>query len=343
MSSELKEFRGSNDAIDDPSELRRRIGEDGYIFIRGLHDADRLRGLRLEMLEVIRDGGWLRPGTDLNDGIADVSRRCTEGDLEYVDVYHDLYKLESFHRAGHWPEVLSVMQALADGDVLPHPSKIARIWFPQYVDHTTPAHQDFVHFQGSYETYTCWSPVGDCPVDLGGLAVIPGSHKSNIVLEHHFSLGAGSLSVDEDQQTGNWHTTDYEIGDALIFHSLTIHQALPNVTGDRLRISLDNRYQDASLPIAEQMLEPHLSNYGELSWEQVYRDWERKDLQYYWKRNGLDVVPRDASYSDKGFEEALARARKGEQNARVYLERTLRTDPDSDRGKAAAEALRELT
>ena len=343
MSNDLKEFRVSNDALNAPFELRRRIAEDGYVFIRGLHDADRLWGLRLEMLEVIRDGGWIRPGTELNDGVADVSRRCTEGDLEYVDVYHDLYRLESFHRAGHWPEVISILKALADGDVLPHPNKIARIWFPQYVDHTTPAHQDFVHFQGSYETYTCWSPVGDCPVELGGLAIIPGSHKSNVVFDHHFSLGAGSLAVDVDQQSGTWHTTDYEIGDALIFHSLTIHQALPNTTGDRLRISLDNRYQNRSLPIAEQMLEPHLSNYSPLSWEQVYRDWEREDLQFYWKQNGLDVVPRDASYSDKGFEDALALARKGDQTARLHLERAVKVDPDSDRGKAAAEALRDLT
>jgi hypothetical protein len=38
------------------------------------------------------------------------------------------------------------------------------------------------------------------------------------------------------------------MGDALIFPSLTVHQALPNLTQDRLRVSLDNRYQALSQP-----------------------------------------------------------------------------------------------
>jgi len=40
-----------------------------------------------------------------------------------------------------------------------------------------------------------------------------------------------------------WHTTDFKAGDALLFHSHTIHKALPNLTPDRLRLSTDNRYQ----------------------------------------------------------------------------------------------------
>ena len=40
-------------------------------------------------------------GTDPVDGIADVAARCTEGDVEYTEVYHEVYKLESFHRAAH--------------------------------------------------------------------------------------------------------------------------------------------------------------------------------------------------------------------------------------------------
>ena len=100
MAEELTEFRVSNDASDDAAELRRRIAEDGYLFFRKLQDPDQLRQLRLEMLGVIRDGGWLQAGTDPIDGIADLSRRCAEGDVAYADVYHEVYKLESFHRPG---------------------------------------------------------------------------------------------------------------------------------------------------------------------------------------------------------------------------------------------------
>ncbi len=44
----------------------------------------------------------------------------------------------------------------------------------------------------------------------------------------------------------------------LVFHSLTMHKALPNATQDQVRISLDNRYQRVRDPIDEGALKPHL-------------------------------------------------------------------------------------
>ena len=341
MTVGFQEFRVSNDAIDDPEELRRRIDTEGYLFFRSLQDPDKLWALRRDILGVCREGGWLREGTDLTAGIAETAHRCTEGDLEYAQVYHEVYKLESFHRAGHWPEVLAMMQQVMRGPVLPHPQKIARLWFPQYAEHTTPIHQDFVHFQGSYQTYTCWTPVGDCPRELGGLALLAGSHRINAIHDHHFSLGAGSLAIVPEQLEGQWVTTDYAIGDTLIFHSLTVHQALPNRTADRLRISLDNRYQGLDQPIAEHMLLPHLRAHHELTWEEVYRDWGSQELQYYWRDLDLKVLPRDEGWVTRVFEEALSLARQGDAGARHHLTRLLQRNPDSDQARAATAALRE--
>jgi hypothetical protein len=341
VTEEFQEFRVSNDAIEDGEELRRRIDAEGYLFFRSLQDPDRLRALRREILAVCREGGWLQEGTDLVAGIANLSRRCTEGDIEYTEVYHEVYKLESFHRAGHWPEVLAMVQKVIGGPVLPHPQKIARLWFPQYAEHTTPIHQDFVHFQGTYQTYTCWTPVGDCPRELGGLALLAGSHTIDAVHDHHFSLGAGSLAIDARQLAGRWVTTDYTIGDTLIFHSLTVHQALPNRTPDRLRISLDNRYQALDQPIAEHMLLPHLRTHHELTWEEVYRDWRSTELQYYWRDLDLKVLPKNESWGARGFEEALALARRGDPGAQHHLARLVKRNPDSEQGRAAAAALGE--
>ena len=144
---------------------------------------------------------------------------------------------------------------------------------------------------------TCWAPVGDCPVELGGLAVIPGSHKVDRVLDHHFSLGAGGLVVDEtahEEIDPVWHSTDYEMGDTLIFPALTVHKALPNYTEAQLRLSLDNRYQAVGDSIAEHMLEPH--GPSGLSWEQIYPDWSADDLKHYWKAYDNPVVSRDMSF-----------------------------------------------
>lgn len=338
---EFQEFRVSNDALSDPEELRRRMDAEGYLFFRALQDRDKLTALRREILAVLRDEGWVRNDADLMDGIADLSTRCTEGDHEYARVYHEMYKLESFHRSGHWPEVIAMLEKVIGGPVLPHPQKIARLWFPQYMEHTTPIHQDFVHFQGSYQTYTCWAPVGDCPRELGGLAVLPGSHTIDAIHEHHFSLGAGALAIDTERLNGQWVTTDYGIGDTLVFTSLTVHQALPNKTADRLRISLDNRYQGMDQPIAEHMLTPHLRAHHELTWEEVYRDWQSRDLQYYWKALDLTVIPKDESWSAKAFEEALARARRGDTHARHHLARLIARDPNTAQAQAAAAALGE--
>lgn len=345
MSTELKELHVSNDAIADAEELRRRIDDSGYLFFKRLQNPDKLLALRRQMLDVIQQGGWLVAGTDPLEGIADIGAQCTEGDVGYTDVYHQVYRLEAFHRSAHWPEVLDMVEAVLGRPAMPHPQKIARLWFPKYTEHTTPTHQDFVHFQGNFETLTCWAPVGDCPVELGGLAVLAGSHKVQRVLTHHFSLGAGSLNVHTDdysELSGDWHTTDYEIGDTLIFPALTIHKALPNLTEDRLRISLDNRYQAIGDTIAEHMLLPHLNILSELTWEDVYRDWESDELQYYWEKHSNRVVPRDMSYFDRGFAESMELARAGDPHARHYLSRFVKRDPRSPQGQAAQEVLADL-
>lgn len=342
MATTIKPFKISNDALDDTHELRRRLDDDGYLFVHGLLDATSLWDLRLQMLQVLQEGGWLQAGSHLADGIADVSKKCAEGDPEYIDVYRNVQRLEAFHRLAHAPSILTLMDKIIGEAVLPHPSKVARLWFPQNTLHTTPAHQDFVHFQGTYETYTCWTPVGDCPIELGPLAVLVGSHQSGEIYDHHFALGAGGLGLDTTQMPGEWVSSDFAIGDALIFPSRTVHQALPNVTADRLRVSLDNRYQAQSQPIAEHELHPHLSRSSGQDWDDIYPYWQSSDLQYYWKDLDLQVVPSDTSRQTKAFDEALELARQGNELARPLLIRIVKRDPDSPQAVAAQEALRAL-
>lgn len=315
----------------DASILSQRLDDEGYLFFRRLQDPEKLRSLRHEILTICKTGGWLEPNTDLDEGIAALEARCTEGDVEYREVYHQIYRLESFHRIAHCPQVMELLAKLIDGPTLPHPQKIARLWFPQYTDHTTPIHQDFVHFQGSYETLTCWTPVGTCPIELGGLAILPGSHKINAIYDHHFSLGAGFLAIDPKDLNGHWHSSDYELGDTLIFPSLTAHQALPNNTLDRLRISLDNRYQAQNLPIAEHMLEPHLGLEPKFPWEEVYKDWTSNELQYYWKTLPLDIVPRNTQWGESGLQEALELTQQGDADALYFIQRLAKQNPNDPR------------
>ena len=322
---ELRELRVSNDAMNDEAELQERMAEEGYLFFRQLQSPDKLLNLRREIMSAVQQASWLIQGTDPMDGVADINKQYTEGDNEYSAGYAKAYKLESFHRAAHCPEVTSIVEKITGKPMMPQPSKVARVWFPKYIEHTTPKHQDFVHFQGSFDNITCWAPVGDCPIELGGLAIIPGSHKVNRVLDHHFSLGAGGLVVDEtahEDVNPIWHSTNYAIGDTLFFPALTIHKALPNYTEDKLRISLDNRYQAVGDPIAAHMLEPHWPS--QLSWDEVYADWENDDLKYYWQQLDNPVVPFDASFHEKGFAEAIELARAGDQHAIYSMKRIVK-------------------
>ena len=140
----------------------------------------------------------------------------------------------------------------------------------------------------------------------------------------------------------SWHSTDYRIGDTLIFPALTIHMALPNVTEDRLRVSLDNRYQAVSDPIAEHMTEPHLSSMSPFSWDETYENWDSTEFQYYWKNRGLEVIPKDWSFSNKGFEEACELASQGSLEARHHLARLAKRASGTDQGQRALSILGEL-
>ena len=151
--------------------------------------------------------------------------------------------------------MIAVTQKLLDDVVLVHPRKIGRIGFPQNEGHQTPVHQDFFHIRGTPETYTAWVPLGDCTRQLGCLAVADGSHQLGF-LDHEPSAGPGGFAVDPGDDAA-WRCQDFAAGDVLIFHSLTMHKALPNRTRDTIRMSLDNRYSRVRDDIAPDSLQPH--------------------------------------------------------------------------------------
>ena len=128
----------------------------------------------------------------------------------------------------------------------------------------------------------------------------------------------------------------------MLFHSLTLHRALPNVTEDRLRVSLDNRYQSDFDPVAEHMLEPHLQGDPPVvSWAEIYSAWPDTTLQYYWLDRDGPISPKDNTYGEQGFADMVDRARQGEAHAVLQLQRIVNNSPTSERGRKAAQILQE--
>jgi len=276
----------------DAGELRRRAARDGYLFFGGLLPPQAILTVRRAILAVCAGHGFLAPGSDPEEAIAAPGVRCREGDPEYMAVYDEIQRLEAFHALAHAPALLEVLERLFGEEVLVHPRNIARVMFPQNNRFATPAHQDFVHIQGCEETYTAWIPLGDCPRELGGLEVLPGSHRFG-VRPTHAAEGAGGLGVETDSLGLAWAGSDFRCGDVLLFQSLCIHRGTHNLTPDRLRLSVDYRYQAASQPVVPGSLLPH---YNRLSWDEIYAGWKSGTYQYYWKRLPLRIVEWTRAY-----------------------------------------------
>jgi hypothetical protein len=334
----MQPFLDSTDALQDGPELRRRMERDGYLFIRGLVPAPALEALRLQMLAIARQGGWVQEGTPLPDAIADLRGFSLEPEPAYMQVYRPMYLLPEFHALQHHPSLMEFLGRLLDGPALPHPRIIGRIIFPQKEAFTSPAHQDFIPIQGTPDTYTAWIPLSALPPEMGGLEVAEGAHRQG-VYEFRPALGAGGLEILEPFE-GRWRGGPFAQGDALFFHSLTPHRGAPN-SSRALRLSLDARYQRADQPIAPGSLQPHSPP---MSWEEIYAGWPSAadGLKYYWKKTALEIKPYDNTYHERRDELAVEMAQRGDARAYSTLQRIVARDSDPEKKQQAAELLAKL-
>jgi len=329
-------FLNSTEVVDNGPELQARLDRDGYLFIRGLLPAKLLENLRMQLLKIARDAGWVKLNESLEDGIADLQGFCVEPEPSYMEVYRSMYKLPAFHALQHHPDLIQFFQRLLGETVLPHPRTIGRTIFPQREAYTTPPHQDFIPIQGTADTYTAWIPLGDVPAELGGLQIASGSHNRG-VYEFRPALGAGGLAV-VDPLDGTWVNSSFRQTDVLIFHSMVVHKGMPNQSR-YLRLSMDFRYQKVSESIAPGSLEPH--NHL-INWEEVYADWPSNELKYYWNKWDLKIKSYDNIYHEKRDQMAFELAASGDLAACSALQRIVARDSDLEKRKKAKELLSRL-
>jgi ectoine hydroxylase-related dioxygenase (phytanoyl-CoA dioxygenase family) len=249
------ELLDSNDALQDEHELRRRLARDGYLFVRGIVDRPRLSALRLDILRLCSEHGWLANGSSPDEGLY-AGTQFPDYTTQYMPLYRKLIRLRSFNELSRSPEIVRLFERLLGGPILVHPRNIARISFPRHYENTTQPHQDFWYIRGTPETFTTWIPCGDCARELGGLALVEGSHRGGF-RPHQPAIGAGGSGIPARDIHGRWLSTDYLAGDLLLFHAFTIHGALENRSPNRIRLSLDYRYQRADAPVDESSLRDH--------------------------------------------------------------------------------------
>ncbi|MGB8481484.1 MAG: phytanoyl-CoA dioxygenase family protein [Acidobacteriaceae bacterium] len=265
--------------------LRDEIDSRGYLLIRGLLPTDALSPLLRDITRLLYAAGWLLPDHDPLDRIADTSAACGDPDPLFKRTYQQIFNLELFHALPHHSALQRVMNMLVGERVLIHPKPIGRLIFPHCERLVVHAHQDYRFMDGDPECFTVWIPLHDCPTNLGPLQILEGSHRFGYQSHDQANIPA----IPEGTALGeDWVGGQINAGDVLIFHSLTVHAACPNLS-NQLRISLDCRFQDY-----ERVFNPaNLVFGGESgkSWEKTYAHWRSNDLKYYWKKMPLTFKP----------------------------------------------------
>jgi hypothetical protein len=233
-------FADASLLIGDPAGLRETAAEQGYLYFPGLIETGTVRQLRSRVLTVCRELGWLAPGRPEAQGIARPDIKI--GDYEdpnYLALLQRIMPLPEFTALGRHAGTLDILEKLFGGPVEGDKGSVLRVFSPHHPELATPAHQDRYYLHNMPDLWTVWQPLGACPAEMGGLAVLPGSHREGILAHDGEGIGDHILTIAEEAV---WATGDYGWGDVLMFNNLTVHRAGVN-RSIRLRLSADYRYR----------------------------------------------------------------------------------------------------
>jgi hypothetical protein len=232
----------------DQAGLRQRLAEDGYLFFRRLLRPADVQAAHDSVRAELTLGGWTRTTR------SPAGPRRTTGVREALDdpSFRAALASRGLNRLAYLPALRGLVRLILGAGAFCYPVKVLRVEYPDQrvaVTRSRHVHQDF-GISGVQDMLTTWLPLMDIPPQLGGLAVLPGSH-----------LGPPQRPRLLPPDEPGWATTDFRPGDVLLFHCLTAHAALPN-HADRIRISADFRWQAADQPApAELVLRPAAEGY----------------------------------------------------------------------------------
>ena len=242
--------------------LWARLERDGYLLLRGAISPAASVEFRRYYFAHLKASGLLEAGSDPALGIA--------SQLEYDRAALRRALFEEIVPGAVYAEFCDALsgffQWLFAASVHLHQRKLIR---HALVNDTwiTPAHYDLVYLrEGSSNLLSAWIPLGDCPVERGGLIYLEGSHRhfaARDVLEggakraEHISYDLPALAEELDTR---WLIADYRAGDVVVHSPYLLHASLNNVDANRqMRLSTDIRFQSSN-----ETIDPR--------WQQHWRD-----------------------------------------------------------------------
>ena len=273
-------LESSTHLLNDAPALRERMAAEGYLFMPGLLERDQVLAARRVCAERLAAKDLLDPRHNIMDCVAREGANTafmpelTKGNEPLMRVLYD-------------GPMIQFYEALIGGPVL----HFDYTWFRAVSPgRGTQAHMDVVYMgRGTKRLYTSWTPIGEVPLEQGGLIVLEKSH-----LHERLNQGYGSKDVDtfcenrrepgytdmggggniqaggvlsknavklRDRLGGRWLTADYRVGDLLVFSVFTVHASLDNHS-NRIRLSSDSRYQSAAEPADQRWMGPNPIAHG---------------------------------------------------------------------------------
>ena len=300
MSAEaFGELRRSDSVLSDEDELRQRMADDGYLYLPGLLDLKLVKAVRKDVFDRLARLGALHADYPAYEGISNPKPdRSVSVALDYrtdgsAESLRDCLPLNELLYKGR---MISFFERFLGGDVL----CFKHIWFRAKDSVTckaTPPHSDILYMgRATHNLFTAWVPYTDVSYDMGGLMILEKSHQLD-ELESYCERDidvydanqddaplietgkklwqkSGEYSLDaistREKLGGRWLTTEYRMGDVIIFSPYMIHATTDNYS-PRMRISSDTRYQLASEPADERWVGDNPVGHGLKAKRAVYR------------------------------------------------------------------------
>jgi len=253
-----------SDPTDPINDLREQFKAQGYLWLRGILDREDVLAFRARYFEAMRDTGLLQDDSSAVDGL------YSDGDVNQNAINKakaELVRSAAYESFCLSDEIWQFYEALLGDAVYLHKRKLIRHVPPQTTI-ATGAHYDLVYLRGGTDSVcSSWIPLGDIPVEMGGLVYLENSHHIGREMEAAFSQKSAELPREEqisaynkymdktgwltkdlpalaDRTDSRWLMADYEAGDMVIHGAYTIHASTNNIDSQgRLRLSTDIRYQ----------------------------------------------------------------------------------------------------
>lgn len=221
--------------------LRETYQQQGYLWLKGFFKRDIVLRFRDYFFEIINTRG--------------------------PQAFFEIINSREYEEFCTMPRLWSFYQDFLGGEPYLHKRKLIRFNHPGE-DHCTGGHYDLIYLRaGTDRLCTSWIPLGDIPVEMGGLIYLEQSDAVGRKLEAEFRVKNADLPPDEfisaynrnmrangwvstnlmemaERFESRWLIADYEAGDMVVHSPYMIHAATQNNDPlQRIRLSTDIRFQ----------------------------------------------------------------------------------------------------